>query len=223
MRGKFFNNDRDASLCFVIPQHIYIKSVVFYAVFEQSEHSCLLIMYDVLSHNTWSRCWCGHRRLKLRRVQLQHDDDANQIVLSGRALLSIEGTMSLRCCWAGDYGIFVNITWCDLDQSHAGILPWGITNHHIWPTILEASLVNLILKQSIYAAHRQEVMLCCLIHFKVITGSRISHRFLQWHGCWPINPQNLSLFDLKHITGQSLINVHPLSSKISCTHGCIYV
>jgi len=58
----------------------------------------------------------------MKRDQRRHDDDANQIVPSGW-----QSTMSLRCCWGGDYGVFVNVTWRDLDQSRAGILRWGIT------------------------------------------------------------------------------------------------
>jgi len=41
------------SVCFVIPQRLYAKYVVFYALFEQSKHGCLLIAYGVpFSHNT---------------------------------------------------------------------------------------------------------------------------------------------------------------------------
>jgi len=37
LRGKFFSNNRDtqASICFVIPQRLYAKFVVFYALFEK--------------------------------------------------------------------------------------------------------------------------------------------------------------------------------------------
>jgi len=49
------------SICFLILQRIYVKFVVFYVLFEQGKHGCLLITYDVpFSHNARR----GHRRLE---------------------------------------------------------------------------------------------------------------------------------------------------------------
>jgi len=65
--GKKFSimTETPVTICFVIPQCLYAKFVVFYNVFKQSKHGCLLITYDIpFSHNTSIRHRHDHRRLE---------------------------------------------------------------------------------------------------------------------------------------------------------------
>ena len=87
-------------------------------------------------------------------------------------------TVSLRCCWGGDYGVFVNVTWRDLDQSRPGILCYGITNRNskewsenptLWPWSSDLAII-LKLNRILAAV---EVHVRAKFHETKSTGSRI--------------------------------------------------